>query len=260
MGGGLMTPIISGTTLERIIRTTLLFLLFGGFSAWSFRDAYYAYPRENMERTLKDKLGVGVPDPPPALHKEITAESVEGIESIGSLSEISARLGVEPYRHPEHENMVLFFGPGGSLPVEVKGDAITPGEWIDGPSHGGTDLALQKVMAYGLAPVGIALLIQLIRVLTTRVRLDEGGLSVRGKPAIPFDAMTGFSAEMYKKRGWLELHYLLNGQAAKVRLDDYVIKEFRTIIEAICERKGFDNPLPPPEDEEEIEVEEGEQR
>jgi hypothetical protein len=270
-----MQPIVSGTTTERIVRTALLLLLFGGLSVWSFLDGYIDYPRENVVKALEGK-GIEVPKPPPAVHKEITAERYEvvfpressdrpavrgrdrGAESLGkllqrldvqspaTLSTIVDRIGVQPFRY---DDKAMFFGPGGFLQFTVAVDHVTSCGWTAGPEYTETDLFVQKCQAFGLAPVGLVLLFQLVRVLRTRVTLNDEGLTLRGKATVPFDAMTGFSADMYDRKGWLELDYSLYGQKRALRLDNYVIQEFRPIIEAICERTGLENPLPPPEDD-----------
>lgn len=271
-----MQSIVSGTTTERIVRTALLLLIFGGLSVWSFLDAYVAYPRENVTKELESK-GIAATNPLPAIHEEVTAERYKvaespgqgkagnrdpGVESLdkllqrldikspATLGAIVDRVGVQPFRH---DDKAMFFGPGGFMQFTVSGDQLKSYGWTDGPEYTETDLFIQKCQAFGLAPVGLLLLIQLIRVLRTRATLSDEGLTLRGKATIPFGAMTGFSSDMYERKGWLELDYSLDGGKGAVRLDNYVIKEFRPIIEAICERAGLENPLPPPEDDLEAE-------
>jgi hypothetical protein len=271
-----MQSIVSGTTTERIVRTALLLLIFGGLSVWSFWDGYVVYPRDNVTKALESK-GITAPKPLPAIHEEVTAERYKvakspgqakagkrdpGVESLdellqsldikspATLGAIVDHAGVQPFRH---EDKAMFFGPGGFMQFTVVGDQLKSYGWTDGPEHSETDLFIQKCQAFGLAPVGLLLLIQFIRVMRTRATLSDEGLTLRGKATIPFDAMTGFSADRYERKGWLELDYSLDGGKGAVRLDNYIIKEFRPIIEVICERTGLENPLPPPEDDLEAE-------
>lgn len=232
-----MEPIISSTTGERIARTALFALVVPGFCAWSFWDGYVAYPRQNMTEAIAT-MGADVPDPPPVILDDLTEARVAEIEPRRPLGELEAELGTDAFRH---EGKAYFFGPGGRLRVDVRGNRATRVEWVDG-TH---DEQFQKGMALVLSPFGLFCIFRLVRVVRTRVSLTEAGLQIGGRPPIPYEAMKGFSSERYRKTGWIELQYSIDGSDRKLRLDNYVIKEFRPIVEAICEKTGLDDPLPP---------------
>ena len=105
---------------------------------------------------------------------------------------------------------------------------------------------VQKIIGIITGIVALVASIHLVRVVTTRISLAEEGLKIRGKPLIPWDAMTGIDAKRYEKTGWLRLEYELGGRTGRLRLDNYWHKAFRSIVGAICERKAFDYELPPP--------------
>ncbi len=56
--------------------------------------------------------------------------------------------------------------------------------------------------------------------------------------------MKALETEMFDKKGWVDLVYDENGAERDIRLDEYHLARFDEVIDAICERKGFRNPLP----------------
>lgn len=242
-----MEPIVSGTTTERIVRTTLLAVLFSVGSGLFFRDGLVAYPRENMEEVILKKLGVPVPDPPPAISKTIDAAS-EMLAGKGDLvRDALAKFDVDPFvgKADTGETIHILFGPGGHLLIQSRLQVVLSADWVSG-KHSGSALMVQLIIGAITGVVALIGLIHLVRVVTTSISLTEEGLKIRGKPLIPWDAMMGIDAKRYKKTGWLRLEYELGGRAGRLRLDNYWHKAFRPIVRAICARKGFDYELPPP--------------
>ena len=248
MGGLPMEPIVSGTTTERIVRTTLLAVLFSVGSAMFFRDGLVAYPRENMEEVIVKTVGVPVPDPPPALSKTIGAVSATLAGKGDLLRDALAKYDVEPFVGPTDggETMHILFGLGGHVLIRSRSQVVLSVAWVSGPNHTASALMVQKIIGVITGVVALIASIHLVRVVTTRISLAEEGLKIRGKPLIPWDAMTGIDAKRYEKTGWLRLEYELGGRTGRLRLDNYWYKAFRPIVGAICERKGFDYELPPP--------------
>jgi len=240
-----MQPIVSGTTTERIVRTSLLTLMVCGFSALSFKDGYHSYPLENVESVV-ESLGIDLPDPPPPINPELTQEKARGltIQRRQRIEQVISQIGGEPLTHGES---VYFFGHGGFLRFQVDSGRVVRHEWTNGPKHDATSLLFQKGMGYGLAPLGLLFLVQFMRVLTTKATLESDGLKLRGRPLIPLDAIKGFRADRFRKKGFLDVEYAVDGKDGSVRLDEYVIKKTRAIIEAICQETKLDNPLPPPD-------------
>jgi hypothetical protein len=426
-----MQAIQSGTTTERIVRTTLLAAMFTGYAAWSLYDGFVSYPRENLVQTMTNTLAVPADAEMPEMSAGVTRRACEAIALAERREKVASRLGAEPHIHSrslllfgksghlsvevagevatditwtaaasvfatpeEHRDRVIaeelglehldapplvdpeltseraaelkaplpvdevlgafdttplvvretayVFGPGGYAQIETRlatwvvahewvrseggasgsaggardllrqrlglGDEvrlpmslrltpqqtgeIAPGTplaslvakvsgspyrderqpgslffvgddaylrldtetfpgvatrtWTDGPQHDSASLLFQKAMGFGLAPIGIGFLIQLVRVLLTRIRLDNAGLSLQGRPPIRYEAMQGIRADRYSRTGWIELDHTGAGGVQSVRLDSYVHKEFRPIVQAICDEKGWTNPLPPP--------------
>lgn len=243
-----MVPIRSWTTLERVIRTAIFTVIITVFAVLCYKDRFWAYPRDNVASLLRnfpDQQGQSpVPNP------DITESTADTLTQGMTVSEVEDRLGPPAFSDdplpPDHLAKSYYFGEAGMLVIEfdprrrgkLAGDAV----WEPGP-HDQMELYFQLAMAIGLTPVALFTLFHLGRVLTTRAELSDAGLKLRGKPLVPFDAMKALDASHYRKKGWVQISYSLGGRDGRVRLDDYVYKEFPAIIGEICARKGFESPL-----------------
>lgn len=236
-----MKSIHSGTTPGRIIRTVLLMALLCGYAGWSLVDGYIRYPRQNVESVLHTQLGIEPSQPLPVAHPKLTEQSVPQIAEGERFDAVAARFEGRPFRY---RGQAYYFGYGGYVRLEVEHGRIAGWEWTDGPKRSATDMRMQKVIGFGLIPVGLVFLVQLVRVLMTRVSLTEAGLKVRGKPLVPFEAMTGLRAGKSAglSPGIVVVDYAINDRPATVRLDAYVVSRQDAIVAAICKKKGFDNP------------------
>ena len=244
-----MESIRSGTTTERIIRTSILTAVLLGYAAWSFVDAYHVYPRRNVEGLVQNLN----PSPDPdtvAINPKVTRAAAESIQPGDAMSEVKARLG-EP--NAVQGRGSFYFGPGGMARIASDGDKVARSgtTWRDG-DHNDVDLLLQKIIGSVVGVLGLLMLLQFIRVVTTRIELSEAGLKVNsqggtrfgGSPLVPFEVMTALDSRDFRKKGWVEIEYkLADGTAGTVSLNDYVHKAFRGVVDEICRRCGFDNPL-----------------
>lgn len=242
-----MQPIISGTTTERIVRTLGLVILVTAFAIAYLWDGYVGYARENAEK-LADSLGLAL-DEPPATDPKLTATSARRlVEEFGPGTRADAvtdRLGPAPIQREEE---AYYLGPGGYLRVRTEHGAVVDAQWTNGPLRTEGDLVWQRRIGYVLGVLGVILLLQAVRVMSTRVTLSDAGLKVDGRPVIPFAAMRALRANGRGKSARVELTYSLDGREGQVRLDDYVVKEYRAIVTEICERAGFPDPLRAPDD------------
>ena len=235
-----MQPVYSGTTTGRVLRTAVLTVLLCGYAAWSLWDGYVTYPRENMLSVLEHKLGVEPPDPLPVIHPELTADAGEGIGERESLGQVAASLGGQPLLH---EGSAYFFGAVGYLKLELHGATVLGHQWVAEAKRTASDLIWQKTIGFALAPLGLAFAVQLLRVLRTRVALTDAGLQIGRRKPIPIEVITGIRGDSYESTGRIDVQYTAEGRAHTLKLDDYVIKDFRPIVTAICEARGFPNPL-----------------
>ncbi|HUU81958.1 MAG TPA: hypothetical protein VM243_00515 [Phycisphaerae bacterium] len=253
-----MEPIRSGTTTERVIRTSILTLLFAGYSLWCFWDGYYAYPRHNAE-TLKENL-TPVPQEAPAVNRLVTNAKIQALhkKTAKEKVEVTKAEVLELLGEPAawEDDMGSFFGPGGLARITFQDDRVRKVRWFPGPKKE-SDLFTQFLMGCAVGLVGLGMILQWIRAVSTRVQLTDAGLKLNsqggtrwgGSPLVPFEAMTGLRIEDYKRKGWVVVEYqLTDGREGTVSLNDYVHKAFPEIVAEICRRKGFENPIKPPED------------
>ena len=225
----------SGTTPERLLRTTIVTLLVCGYSGWSLWDGYIAYPRANVESALRNKIGAVIPKTLPASDRQLTADRASGGQAGEPFSAVVARLGQPSFRH---KGFAYYFGHGGFLSIELAGDRVVNHQWAPGPQFRPIDLAIQKAIGFALLPVGLAFMIHLIRVITTRATLTDTGLKVQGRPLIPYDAMTDLGS-VAGKTGCFDLRYTGDGRSKVLHLDEYALRQVRAIVREICSRKGF---------------------
>lgn len=242
-----MVTIVSPSTNSRILRTFITAGVVTFMGAWFLYDAYVGYPRENITKAIESLNPV--PDDLPRIDAGVTEQLAEDLA--GELREgrlpralVYERLG-EPAWLNEGGDDARYFGPGGMLGVSFDGDVVADLFFNPGIKDE-LELMWQKLLAFGLLPVGAILIFQTLRVLTVKFVLDEQGLKLGGRRLIPFDAMTGLDASKNRGRGYIDLQYSINGRSKRARLDEYVIRDHRAIIAEICLRRGFENPFPSP--------------
>ena len=235
-----MHPVRSGTTTERIFRTGLLAAIVTAFAIAFLWDGHVGYVRKNA-RALAESLGL-TPDQAPTVNPQLTAAEARRImNEIGEWApreEILSWLGDPPLRH---KNELYYPGPGGHIRFQLKGGRVAKMGWTWG-EHSETDLRWQRWIGYFLSAASVVLALHFLRVLTTRVSLTDAGLKLRGRPLVPFDAITALRTGETSAPDSVTLEYVLGGRTRVVRLDSYVMKELSAILDGICERAGFPHP------------------
>lgn len=234
-----MEPIRSWTTTERVVRASIFAVAIVVFTGWCYWDRFVGYPQQNVDSMVKNFPDFqGQPPPPnPEVIESVTSTLTRGMK----MQEVEDRLGPPAY---VDDVQALYFGEAGALQIPLRsGKLASDATWKPAEPHSPVDLQIQYIMAVGLTPVSLLVLLHLGRILTTRAELSDAGLKVRGKPLVPFEAMTSIDIDQYAKKGWVDLRYELNGRNGRVRLDDYVYREFPAIIREICMRTGLESPL-----------------
>ena len=240
-----MQTIVSGTSLERIVRTVLLMVLIDGFAVAYLWDGYFGYAKEN-ERELSRLLGLSSDTSLCCANPILTANEGRRIAQAAKvgdeLSTVTFVLG-GPNFHLYRD--VYFLGPGGWLKVEIEllEGRIENVAWTDGPKTE-SDQQWQRRIGYALAVGGLIAAVRLALALTTRLTLTDDGLWIGPQRLIPFDAITALPPDPAGRLGCVELQYTRLGRLTRVRLDRYVYKRLPEIVTQICQRKGFPNPWP----------------
>jgi len=233
-----MAPIHSWTTLERVIRTSIFTVIITVFTLLCYRDRFWAYPQENVDtllRSFPDRQGLEV-TPDPRITESVATTLTRGM----TIAQLEERLGPPAF---SDDAQAVYFGEAGMLLVPLRRSRVSDEPiWRDGP-HSAMDLTLQLIMAIGLTPVSLFALFHFGRVLATRAVLSDAGLKVRGHPLVPLQSIKNMDASQYRKKGRIDFEYTLDGKQGRLRLDDYVHREFPAMVRDICTRREFENPL-----------------
>jgi hypothetical protein len=215
-------------------------ILINGFALAFLWDGYVGYAQKNA-RQLVRSLGLNEAVQP-IVNPRLTADEARGltqrIAKGATFETVTTALGNPPLSHGDD---AYYLGPGGNLRVHLERGRVESFEWRDGV-YTETDQALQRYLGYVLGVVGIGVIVRLVRVLTTRVSLTEAGIKITGKPTIPWEAITALRAANVKSGRCIELDYSIADRRRRIRLDDYVVKDFDAILAATCERAGLPNP------------------
>jgi hypothetical protein len=143
---------------------------------------------------------------------------------------------------PTYENAegIHYFGVVYRVTARLQGGKVAE---VDGRrgQRSNYDLLFQKYLSGGLGVLALYLLWFVLRVRGTRLVLDENGLTLNGAGPVSWNDVTALDTSNFQKKGWVDLVY---GGDRRMRLDEYHLARFDDVIDEICRRKGFENPLP----------------
>jgi hypothetical protein len=89
--------------------------------------------------------------------------------------------------------------------------------------HSKTDLLIQRLLAFGLPPLGLLLLIWALYNSRGEYRLADDILYVPGHPPVPLAAVRELDETLWDRKGIALLKYTLaSGESGRVKLDDFV--------------------------------------
>jgi hypothetical protein len=89
--------------------------------------------------------------------------------------------------------------------------------------HSSDDIRLQKILAFALPPVGIALLAWALYNSRGAYRLSGNVLHVPGHPPVALDQITRIDKRLWDRKGIAYLDYEVQGHpAGRIKLDDFV--------------------------------------
>lgn len=236
-----MREIRSGSSTRRVVRAAVTVLIVNVFAVLFLWDGFIRYPVANAVQ-LARTLGVTLPVPPP-MHPELNAEGAAtflGSWQKGSAAELLVQAWGEPAIR--HEGVWYFLGGGGHLAAKVTGVRVESVNW-QGGIHSDQDLMLQRVIGAVLAVIGVVCVVNLIRAVMSFATLSEDGLHVSGRRLVTWEAMEGVELIPNDKFRRIALIHTVEGKKNALLLDDYVIRDRDAIVAAICERKGYLNPI-----------------
>ncbi len=243
----------SGPTGERRVRTLLMFIGVTTFALWFGYDGWIGYPGKNLAEHL-EQLPSGERERASnvVISNRVTAASVEAARAAlkkRKSAERRAELETLYQGPPSHKNAEAwyYFGPTYGITITLENGRLAN---VIGrkTKKSATDLLIQRILAVGLGIGSLALLWSLVRVFQTRLVLDDGGLSYRGRGPIRWEDMEALDTRRFAKKGWVDLSHDDHGTKRTLRLDEYHLAEFAAVIGEMCRRKGFENPLVTDED------------
>lgn len=246
-----MNPIVSPTTTERIVRTLVITGMVGVFSIWFLYDGFVNWPQSNLEKAVQSLQPA--PETLPEINASVTVDLAESLEAErrrkhatgerltrGDIDGRFGKAGWNGLRQGITESR--YFGPGGTLVIQFNGDLVH-GVSFEKGSRDEAELFVQKVLGFGLLPVTLLMLGQVVRVVSTRAILDQHGLKLRGRRPISIESMRSLDATDFERKGIIDLRYETAGRERVLRLDSYVYRDLRALVSGICDRCGFSNPF-----------------
>jgi len=249
-----MMRIESGPTGERVVRSSLLCLLFVVFAVFFLYDGWRRYASQNLTGylttlTAADRQKIDTAGQPAVL-PGVTNEALAQIDSnflrkIAFAEDARAQLAARFGGGPSFENAEawFYFGPAAAVRFDLENGRPTGQVKLLQNEHSETDLAWQKRIGIVLTVFSLFLIAHAVRVRTTRAVLDDAGLALGSRPPIAWDAMKSLDISRFKAKGWVDLYHTTAGGETRIRLDEYHYKAFDEMMNALCERKGFENPL-----------------
>lgn len=246
----------SGPTNERRIRNTLLAIMVAVFGAWFAYDGWVGYASKNHEEFLgqlapgeRDKARVG-PVYRHLRYQESGGRDYWSTEVNRALSQSNVTNGRKTVESviggpPSYETAEAwyYFGPAYQLKIPISGDQ--PGAAIPGRAQKKeADIFTQKCLAIVLGFLTLYLIWFVMRVGRTRLVLDDAGLVYQGIGPIRWEDMKSLDIAAFARKGYVFLIYDDHGSERRMKLDEYHLARFDDVIDEICARKGFENPLP----------------
>jgi len=228
----------SRTTRETLIRLGIVTLACAVFCIMFLWDGLVKYPRENLD-FAREKFPQEI-TPIPPMNPLVTRKAIDQIHKSMSLEEVEQVLG-EPAFNNDVE--VFWVGRTGYIWVKLnRARLVEQSTWEDA-QHTRSDLQWQKVGAVVSALLAIIGLAFLIRAARIKVVLDETGLTCNCGRTIEWEHMRSLDTSLYKRKGWVMLHFEHGGTAGQQKLHSFHIAKFKEIVTEVCARKGFDSPF-----------------
>lgn len=129
--GRIMTELSSGPSIERIVRSFLLFLFVAVFGGAFLADGYFGYAENNVRQLVKS-LGLPAGELPRHDPRFTAAEAralIERLEAGTDRHELVERLGPPAI---EQDGVLYYLGPGGHMRLGLEGERVVSSAWVAG--------------------------------------------------------------------------------------------------------------------------------
>lgn len=239
----------SGPARGDRIYFTILTVLCVGMFAYFIYDWQIGYPESNRKEAREklaallavDKETVTIPEPERPLKPDFVALKEQ--EGTVTPEQVRAAFG-EPILTAEQDGVSYeyYASDYGMATVPLRSGRVQQAgmAWLTWYK---TKEEVEGQLWWSFIPAafGLYAIRRLIMATTLRIVVDDNGMTYAGRK-IPFDAMQDLRD--YNSKGWVDLYYDAGGRRQKLRLDNQKIAKFNEVVVAICEKKGFENPLP----------------
>lgn len=250
-------PIESGPTGERKVRSSLLFLMVLVFGLWFAYDGWIGYPGENYRENLEQ-----LPSEQREAIKDIRVYESVNEESSLTANQLIKRFHGKPdtvrskleslFGGPpsfKTKDTMYYFGPAYRVIIPLDFNSTDDRRVLGRATEkSATDILFQKGLGIGLLVFAAYLLFFVLRVRRTRLVLNDSGLEYYGAEPVTWEAMQALDISHFSRKGRVDLVYDDHGTQRRVRLDEYHLEKFDEVVDEICARKGFENPLPTTEE------------
>ena len=254
-----MTLLESGPAKTDRLYWLVVGLVFSGYAGWCVYDGAIRYFEQNRQEAQKYvQRWTTLPIEIERRFTEADFERIRTSEPPPTLETIHQEFGLplppkqEDVGQPDVERFVSVYGMV-TIPLERGRVSVHRMEWQKW-DHSPDDIRVQYYMAVAVGIVALFLLFRAYKAARLHALIDEEGMTYGGR-RIAFTEMV--SLRDYNPKGWVDLYYRL-GEAddeKKLRIDNQKIAKFDEIVELICEKKNFTNPVTTPDDLEEGEEE-----
>ncbi len=250
----------TGTTNERLARCGIMALALLAFAVWFAVDGWYRYPRQALEVFQKYLKLDDLPTPHPKLAYHYPREPRQkygmavrkGLAKSKVLADLGKPLKIVPDPATKNDHW-HYVGQYGRLDLEVEPRSdpnignVVSAAWEQVPSdYRHESVVLQKIFAGVCGVLGVIALGWLIKVWRTHVVVDDDGLTY-DRLVVPWDAVDDLDSSRYHAKGLLALVYASEKGERRLMLDSYKVDAFDEVVDAICQRKDFPNPIPIPD-------------
>ena len=231
-------------------------------AGWFYRDGKWAYIELNRVEARKQlaKVAGGVDKLPPEFGAHPTKAEFERIAKTNPADTTPYREAFGPpfarATDQEGRGALYFVSDYGMITLPVvneRVDSTKPPTWTKWKK---TKPEIEQQFFWALLPLAAAVYLGYrgFRAATLRVRIDDEGMTYGGQ-RVAFADMTALRD--YNKKGWVDLYYKGGAEERKLRIDNQKVAKFDEIIDVLCAEKGFADPRPSGEDEDEGDDEDG---
>ncbi len=226
-----MTRIEARVSRSWAIRMGIAGVAFLAFGAMSVYDGKVRYPAVNQD--FRDYLANYVGSEPDQLRKVYGPD-----DELSQFSGFCERWNEYWKANPERQTWLARRGwkdmdqsklllrertPGG-VPIKTVLVDYIYSNW---------DLRTQLLMAAGCLPVGLIILVRLLRALPKTLAADDTTLYATNGRQIPFAAIRDIDKRKWDRKAIAVVHYELDGKRGKAVIDDWIFKDAGLVLERI---------------------------